>query len=147
MAEKISVETNDLEQIICQSLHITQLLEQISNKITDVTNRIPNISSEGSFHDLIATNSTNGGLALFSLKAKEFLTLSEVFAQHIQNTYETMVDVDRALAIYVLEMFLNDPYTSEEDKQFIRDNPDSTLETCMENIKQAKETEEGGEES
>mgnify|MGYP000974294537 FL=1 len=58
-----------------------------------------------------------------------------------------MVDVDRALAIYVLEMFLNDPYTAEEDKQFIRENPDSTLETCIENIKQAKETEEGGEES
>ncbi|WP_061421988.1 hypothetical protein, partial [Streptococcus cristatus] len=135
MAEKISIETTDLEQIISHSVHITQLLNQVSSKMSTVIETIPSLSSNGSFHDLIGSSSSNGGLVSFSLKAKEFLTLSEVFAQHIQNTYEKMTDVDRAMAIYVAEMLLNDSSTSAEDKQIIRDYPDEVVNKLMDKMK------------
>lgn len=144
MAEKISIETTDLEQIIAQSIHITQLLEQVSTKMATVVENIPSLSSSGSFHDMIGGNKDNGGLLSFHLKSKEFLTLSEVFAQHIQNTYEQMVDVDRAMAIYVTEMLLNNSSTSAEEKQYIREHPEEAVQAITNEIKKDKAT-KGGE--
>lgn len=78
-AETIKVETSDLENMILQSIKVTDLLGQVVNKIKNVIDKIPNLSSKGSFCELIVTSSSNGGLELFSMKAREFLNLSEVF--------------------------------------------------------------------
>lgn len=144
MAEKISIETSDLEVMIGQSVHITQLSADVSAKMTTIAETIPSLSSNGSFHKLIGNSSSNGGLTLFSLKAKEFLTLSEVFAQHIQNTYEKMVDVDRAIAVYVTEMTLNDPSESVEVKEYIRSNPEEAVRNVQAGMK--GEYPQGGQE-
>ena len=144
--ETIKVETSDLENMILQSIKVTDLLGQVVNKIKNVIDKIPNLSSKGSFCELIVTSSSNGGLELFSMKAREFLNLSEVFTQHIQNTYKEMVDADRILAIYIANMMLNDPETSEEDKQTIRDHPEETIAEFIKQIKGENAPMEGGEE-
>ena len=46
-----------------------------------------------------------------------------------------MVDADRILAIYIANMMLNDPETSEEDKQTIRDHPEETITNSSNKLK------------
>lgn len=57
-----------------------------------------------------------------------------------------MVDADRILAIYIANMMLNDPETSEEDKQTIRDHPEETIAEFIKQIKGENAPMEGGEE-
>lgn len=139
MVEKIGVETTELEDIVGRAAHIADIAQEIVAKITTVTGTLPNLSSQGSFHELVVSNKTNVGLGNFDRKAKEFQTLSEVFSRHIQNTLEGMIDVDRAMAVYVANKLLNSSKVSEEDKQYMREQPEDSINYLAGKAKESRE--------
>ena len=103
---------------------------------------LPDLSSEGAYHDLIANSETNIGLGLFNKKAQEFQVISEVLYRHAQNTYEKMVNTDKVLATAIAEMILKDPTSRVEDKEAIRKDPKGSVEKIMKN-RQAEAQESG----
>jgi len=52
---------NDQEQLIYHCLNIVTLTNQVSTKIQHVISTLPDLSSEGAYHDLISNSKTNGG--------------------------------------------------------------------------------------
>ena len=88
---------------------------------------------------MVVSNKTNVGLGNFDRKAKEFQTLSEVFSRHIQNTLEGMIDVDRAMAVYVANKLLNSSKVSEEDKQYMREEPEDSINYLAGKAKESRE--------
>ena len=88
MGVKFKLVLNDQEQLIYHCLNIVNLSNQVTTKIQHVMSTLPDLSSEGAYHDLIANSETNIGLGLFNKKAQEFQVISEVLYRHAQNTYE-----------------------------------------------------------
>jgi len=143
MGIDIKLVLTDQEQLIYHSMNLVSLTSQVATKIQNVLSSLPNLSSEGAYHDLIANSESNGGLSLFYLKAQEFETLSEVLYRHAQNTYDRMVDTDKVLATAIANLVLDDPNARAEDKEAIRNDPKGSVErikqNCQEQEKQAKE--------
>ena len=133
---------NDQEQLIYHCLNIVNLSNQVTTKIQHVMSTLPDLSSEGAYHDLIANSETNIGLGLFNKKAQEFQVISEVLSRHAQNTYEKMVNTDKVLATAIAEMILKDPTSRVEDKEAIRKDPKGSVEKIMKN-RQAEAQESG----
>lgn len=133
---------NDQEQLIYHCLNIVHLSNQVTTKIQHVMSTLPDLSSEGAYHDLIANSETNIGLGLFNKKAQEFQVISEVLYRHAQNTYEKMVNTDKVLATAIAEMILKDPTSRVEDKEAIRKDPKGSVEKIMKN-RQAEAQESG----
>ena len=128
MGVEFKLVLNDQEQLIYHCLNIVYLSNQVTTKIQHVMSTLPDLSSEGAYHDLIANSETNGGLALFYKKAQEF-----VLYRHAQNTYETMVNTDKVLATAIAEMILKDPASSVAYKEAIRKDPKGSVEQIMKN--------------
>ena len=122
---------NDQEQLIYHCLNIVTLTNQVSTKIQHVVSTLPNLSSEGAYHDLISNSKTNGGLGSYYLKAQEFETLSEVLYRHAQNTYTQMVNTDKVLATSIANFLLEEPTTSAEYKEAIKKDPKGSVEQLM----------------
>lgn len=143
MGIDIKLVLTDQEQLIYHSMNLVSLTSQVATKIQNVLSSLPNLSSEGAYHDLIANSESNGGLSLFYLKAQEFETLSEVLYRHAQNTYDRMVDTDKVLATAIANLVIDDPNARAEDKEAIRNDPKGSVErikqNCQEQEKQAKE--------
>ena len=133
MGVEFKLVLNDQEQLIYHCLNIVHLSNQVTTKIQHVMSTLPDLSSEGAYHDLIANSVTNGGLALFYKKAQEFEAVSEVLYRHAQNTYETMVNTDKVLATAIANFLLNEPTTSVADKEAIRKDPKGSVEQIMKN--------------
>lgn len=133
MGVKFKLVLNDQEQLIYHCLNIVNLSNQVTTKIQHVMSTLPDLSSEGAYHDLIANSETNIGLGLFNKKAQEFQVISEVLYRHAQNTYEKMVNTDKVLATAIAEMILKDPTSRVEDKEAIRKDPKGSVEKIMKN--------------
>ena len=73
MPVDIKLVLSDQEQLIYHSLNMVNLAGQIVTKIQSVRSNLPNLSSEGAFHDFIGKGDSNGGLSRYHLKAQEFL--------------------------------------------------------------------------
>jgi hypothetical protein len=142
MGVKFKLVLNDQEQLIYHCLNIVNLSNQVTTKIQHVMSTLPDLSSEGAYHDLIANSETNIGLGLFNKKAQEFQVISEVLYRHAQNTYEKMVNTDKVLATAIAEMILKDPTSRVEDKEAIRKDPKGSVEKIMKN-RQAEAQESG----
>lgn len=142
MGVKFKLVLNDQEQLIYHCLNIVNLSNQVTTKIQHVMSTLPDLSSEGAYHDLIANSETNIGLGLFNKKAQEFQVISEVLYRHAQNTYEKMVNIDKVLATAIAEMILKDPTSRVEDKEAIRKDPKGSVEKIMKN-RQAEAQESG----
>ena len=137
---------NDQEQLIYHCLNLVNLTNQVSTKIQHVISTLPDLSSEGAYHDLISNNKSNMGLGLFYLKAQEFETLSNVLYRHVQNTYDKMIDTDKVLATMIAEKILNDPTSSAEDKETIKRDPKGSVEWIKQQGQEgAKRAQESGE--
>ena len=142
MGVKFKLVLNDQEQLIYHCLNIVNLSNQVTTKIQHVMSTLPDLSSEGAYHDFIANSETNIGLGLFNKKAQEFQVISEVLYRHAQNTYEKMVNTDKVLATAIAEMILKDPTSRVEDKEAIRKDPKGSVEKIMKN-RQAEAQESG----
>ena len=142
MGVEFKLVLNDQEQLIYHCLNIVHLSNQVTTKIQHVMSTLPDLSSEGAYHDLIANSETNIGLGLFNKKAQEFQVISEVLYRHAQNTYEKMVNTDKVLATAIAEMILKDPTSRVEDKEAIRKDPKGSVEKIMKN-RQAEAQESG----
>ena len=142
MGVKFKLVLNDQEQLIYHCLNIVNLSNQVTTKIQHVMSTLPDLSSEGAYHDLIANSETNIGLGLFNKKAQEFQVISEVLYRHAQNTYEKMVNTDKVLATAIAEMILKDPTSRVEDKEAISKDPKGSVEKIMKN-RQAEAQESG----
>ena len=135
---------NDQEQLIYHCLNIVTLTNQVSTKIQHVISTLPDLSSEGAYHDLISNSSSNMGLKLFYLKAQEFETLSEVLYRHAQNTYNQMVNTDKVLATSIANLLLEEPTISAEYKEAIKKDHKGSVEQIMRN-RQADAKESGAQ--
>ena len=145
MGIDIKLVLSDQEQLIYHSMNLVSLTGQVAAKVQSVLSALPNLSSEGAFHDLIATCVSNGCLGLFQLKAQEFETVSEVLCKHAQNTYDKMVDTDKVLATAIANLVLDDPTASAEDKEAIRNDPKGSIDRIKQNYQeQMKQAKEGG---
>ena len=124
---------NDQEQLIYHCLNIVHYTNQVKTKIQHVVSTLPDLSSEGAYHDLIANSETNAGLGLFYQKAQEFEAVIEVLYRHAQKTYEKMVNTDKVLATAIANFLLNEPTTSAADKETIRKDLKGSVEQIMKN--------------
>ncbi|ETD11896.1 hypothetical protein HMPREF1195_01485 [Streptococcus parasanguinis CC87K] len=138
MADKISINLTEQENIIIHCLNLVNLSTQLTTKMSTVRSNLPALSSQGAFHDLVANSDSNLGIGLYYLKAQEFATLIEVLARHAQNTYEKMVDMDKALAVYVANLTLNDPNSRAEDKKYIKEQPDDAIKQIKSRMQEMK---------
>ena len=145
MGVDIKLVLSDQEQLIYHCMTIVEYSSQITAKLGNISSTISTLSSQGAFHDLVAGRSANNGFTNYVLKAQEFGTLAEVLWQHAQNTYDGMVDVDKVMATYVAGLFLELPTTSQEDKNYINNNPKEAVQQIQDDIKeQEKEGSEKG---
>ena len=126
---------NDQEQLIYHCLNIVTLTNQVSTKIQHVISTLPDLSSEGAYHDLISNSKTNGGLGSYYLKAQEFETLSEVLYRHAQNTYNQMVNTDKVLATSIANFLLDQPQVPKIKKP-LEKTPKAQLNKSCETVKQ-----------
>ena len=147
MAIDIKLVLSDQEQLIFHSRNLATLTAQVTAKVQDVVSKLPNLSSQGAFHDLIVASDSNGGLGLFYLKAQEFQTISEVLYRHAQNTYDKMVDTDKILATAIANLILEDSNTSEDIKEAIKKDPKGSVDILKQNLQEEakKSKEEGGQ--
>ncbi len=147
MAIDIKLVLSDQEQLIFHSMNLATLTAQVTAKVQDVVSKLPNLSSQGAFHDLIVASDSNGGLGLFYLKAQEFQTISEVLYRHAQNTYDKMVDTDKILATAIANLILEDSNTSEDIKEAIKKDPKGSVDILKQNLQEEakKSKEEGGQ--
>ncbi|MFS9343687.1 hypothetical protein QM351_07760 [Streptococcus parasanguinis] len=147
MAIDIKLVLSDQEQLIFHSMNLATLTAQVTAKVQDVVSKLPNLSSQGAFHDLIVASDSNGGLGLFYLKAQEFQTISEVLYRHAQNTYDKMVDTDKILATAIANLILDDSNTSEDIKEAIKKDPKGSVDILKQNLQEEakKSKEEGGQ--
>ena len=147
MAIDIKLVLSDQEQLIFHSMNLATLTAQVTAKVQDVVSKLPNLSSQGAFHDLIVASDSNGGLGLFYLKAQEFQTISEVLYRHAQNTYDKMVDTDKILATAIANLILEDSKTSEDIKEAIKKDPKGSVDILKQNLQEEakKSKEEGGQ--
>lgn len=147
MAIDIKLVLSDQEQLIFHSMNLATLTAQVTAKVQDVVSKLPNLSSQGAFHDLIVASDSNGGLGLFYLKAQEFETISEVLYRHAQNTYDKMVDTDKILATAIANLILEDSNTSEDIKEAIKKDPKGSVDILKQNFQEEakKAKEEGGQ--
>ena len=147
MSIDIKLVLSDQEQLIFHSMNLATLTAQVTAKVQDVVSKLPNLSSQGAFHDLIVASDSNGGLGLFYLKAQEFQTISEVLYRHAQNTYDKMVDTDKILATAIANLILEDSNTSEDIKEAIKKDPKGSVDILKQNLQEEakKSKEEGGQ--
>ena len=147
MAIDIKLVLSDQEQLIFHSMNLATLTAQVTAKVQNVVSKLPNLSSQGAFHDLIVASDSNGGLALFYLKAQEFQTISEVLYRHAQNTYDKMVDTDKILATAIANLILEDSSTSEDIKEAIKKDPKGSVDILKQNLQEEakKAKAEGGQ--
>ena len=147
MAIDIKLVLSDQEQLIFHSMNLATLTAQVTAKVQDVVSKLPNLSSQGAFHDLIVASDSNGGLGLFYLKAQEFQTISEVLYRHAQNTYDKMVDTYKILATAIANLILEDSNTSEDIKEAIKKDPKGSVDILKQNLQEEakKSKEEGGQ--
>lgn len=136
MGVDIKLVLSDQEQLIYHCMTIVEYASQITAKLSNINSTISSLSSQGAFHDLVAGRSANNGFENYVLKAQEFGTLAEVLWQHAQNTYDGMVDVDKVMATYVAGLFLESPTTSQEDKNYINNNPKEAVQQIQDDIKE-----------
>ena len=140
MGTKISVDLSDQESLYLSALEIVSYAQEIVTLMTQVSDNLASLSSQGYFHDRMSPDSDEGdGMSRYILKAQEFQTLCEVTAQHIQNTYQALSDTDRALAVYVLNLLLNDSSTDAATKEDILQHPEDYVSKVEEGLKASKE--------
>lgn len=123
---------------------MVNLAGQIVTKIQSVRSNLPNLSSEGAFHDFIGKGDSNGGLSRYHLKAQEFETICEVLYRHSKNTYDTMIDMDKVLATSIANLVLNDPTAKAEDKEAIKRDPKGSIDQIKRNYQEYRKSLEGG---
>ena len=126
MGVDIKLVLSDQEQLIYHCMTIVEYASQITAKLSNINSTISSLSSQGAFN----------GFENYVLKAQEFGTLAEVLWQHAQNTYDGMVDVDKVMATYVAGLFLELPTTSQEDKNYINNNPKEAVQQIQDDIKE-----------
>ena len=136
MAEQIQLHLTEQEQLIQATSRIALSASTISTKMASVTEGIPNLSSQGMFHDHIGSTDSHGTLGQFVLKAREFQTVCELLETHTQRTYDTMVNADKMEAIKVANLMLNSSEVSEEDKQVLREHPEESLAWIQKQMKE-----------
>jgi len=144
MPVDIKLVLSDQEQLIYHSLNMVNLAGQIVTKIQSVRSNLPNLSSEGAFHDFIGKGDSNGGLSSYHLKAQEFETICEVLYRHSKNTYDTMIDMDKVLATSIANLVLNDPTSKAEDKEAIKRDPKGSIDQIKRNYQEYRKSLEGG---
>ena len=135
MPVDIKLVLSDQEQLIYHSLNMVNMAGQIVTKIQSVRSNLPNLSSEGAFHDFIGKGDSNGGLSRYHLKAQEFETICEVLYRHSKNTYDTMIDMDKVLATSIANLVLNDPTAKAEDKEAIKRDPKGSIDQIKRNYR------------
>lgn len=138
---KIHLDLNDQEQLILTAHNISIAATNLTAHVSSVIKAIPNLVSVGIFKNYIGDQ---GDLSLYSLKAQELQTLTEIIHQFSFDTYETMVNADNLMALEIGNMTLNTdiPSTSsvgEEEKNqlletqtLIRTNPGVVFEALKE---------------
>ena len=144
MPVDIKLVLSDQEQLIYHSLNMVNLAGQIVTKIQSVRSNLPNLSSEGAFHDFIGKGDSNGGLSRYHLKAQEFETICEVLYRHSKNTYDTMIDMDKVLATSIANLVLNDPTAKAEDKEAIKRDPKGSIDQIKRNYQEYTKSLAGG---
>ena len=140
MPVDIKLVLSDQEQLIYHSLNMVNMAGQIVTKIQSVRSNLPNLSSEGAFHDFIGKGDSNGGLSRYHLKAQEFETICEVLYRHSKNTYDTMIDMDKVLATSIANLVLNDPTAKAEDKEAIKRDPKGSIDQIKRNYQEYRKS-------
>lgn len=139
MGKKISVDLDEQQTLYLTAMEILGYAQEIETLMKQISDNLSTLSSQGYFHERMSPESDEGdGMARYILKAQEFETLCEVTAQHIQNTYQSMTDTDKALAVYVLNLMLEDSSTDAAKKEEILNNQEAYVSRVEEQLKASK---------
>ena len=133
MAEKISIELTQHEQLLLKIRSLTGTASELSAKLKTVVEGLPGLTSEGEVHNRMASEGTNK-LTRFISKAQTFQTLTEVLYGHTQETYSKFIDTDKLLALDIANSYLSSPELSAEERAYIKDNPSQAVSAFKESI-------------
>lgn len=140
MGKEITIDLDNQQTLYLKSMEISGYAQEIVSLMTRISTNLSTLSSQGYFHDRMSPDSKEGdGMARYIIKAQEFETLCEVTTQHIYKTYQRMTDTDRALAVYVLNLMLQDPKTKAAKKEEILKNQEAYVSAVEKELKASKE--------
>ncbi len=140
MAETISIDLEDHQLLYLEALRILQDVGEINTLMRQVGELMNGLSDQGYYHERMSPESDEGvGIPRYITLADNLSTLTTVFAGHIQRSRENFVDMDKALAVYLTELALNDSGTDAEVKEYIRENPEEAVSFYQDAIKEQQE--------
>ncbi|MBP2623841.1 hypothetical protein [Streptococcus oricebi] len=132
MADKISIDLTQQEQLLLNIRTLVTSATQLSSTLKVGVDGLPNLSSQGEVHNRMAGEENQ--LTRFVTKAQTFQTLTEVLFKHTQGTYSQFIDTDKILAMDIANSILHNPEASAEDKQGIKDDPKGSVDKLKKSI-------------
>ena len=102
--QTIQIDLSNQELLILKAHAIYLAAANARQFIESAVNNIPDLSSQGLFHNYIGAD---GDLAHYSLKAQQLQLLTEVLHQHAKDTFLALCDADEVLALEIGNTILN----------------------------------------
>ena len=102
--QRIQIDLSNQELLILKAHAIYLAAANARQYIESAVTNIPNLSSQGLFHNYIGAD---GDLAHYSLKAQQLQLLTEVLHQHAKDTFISLCDADEVLALEIGNTILN----------------------------------------
>ncbi|RSJ40273.1 hypothetical protein [Streptococcus sanguinis] len=132
MADKISIDLTQQEQLLLHIRTMVTSATQLSTKLKEGVDGLPALTSKGEVHNRMVGNENQ--LIRFVTKAQTFQTLTEVIFKHTQTTYSEFIDTDKILAMDIANSILYSSEASAEDKQGIKDDPKGSVDKLKKSI-------------
>ncbi|EUJ43300.1 MULTISPECIES: hypothetical protein, partial [Listeria] len=123
---EISISLTEQEQLLVEMQKLVQHSGELTKLLQEAGEAISAICMEGQFKDRIVNNE-QGTISRFTLKAQTLQTLAEVLSIQTENTYKSMIDTDKMLAMQVVNALLNEEGTSVEFKLACEQDPNGVV--------------------
>lgn len=122
MAEKISIDLTQQEQLLLQLRNLVNEATSLQSDLVQVAADLPKLSTSGEFYNRLAAEGKTD-LQRFVLKAQTLLDLTVVLHKHAEQTNKALIDIDKLLALDMANSLLNRSDVAAETKTAIRSDP------------------------
>lgn len=138
MSLEIKIDYNVYEQLYQKYEKMSELLQQNVAELANAQESVSDFFIKGNAQKNII-ESAESGIQRYQIKMKDMAEVYDVARQYVQVTFETLMDMDKMLAVKILEAALVSEDVSEEEKQAIRANPDKAHQAVVGAIQAERE--------
>jgi hypothetical protein len=134
MSQEIKIDFNISEQLVDLHDKIATLAGENTAELSKAEASLTAYFMQGSFRQKFVGNNQNG-IGKYAQKAQDFTTLAEVTKQYVAVAGETFVDLDKMLAVKIINLGLANGDIGKEGQDAIRENPNGVVDVIKDAIK------------